>query len=444
DLANSNPNVISLFIKMLRQIYGVNEKRLRVYLYCYENQNPEDIIEGLRSQGTDLLTKQRTFITAGGQIDAQTLSEKELALESYKGEGQLILERFRKQQRTNDVLNRLDIETIRKQAELARAQIGARPEERIRLENRGQLTGNISTLLDDLIKERPDFADTFNLENISTKLPELIDETQKRISDLSSIGNGGLFGQEISQSLKIEIDRLKALQDTQQKYNFLKQKQAELQKIALDDYKLENVFAEERLNALIKYNQENSRKGNFGLVGKNLRQTFFETNTFSANDFFNELSNNVSGFGKDFKQAFKDGFAQAATGAENLNEALRNIGLTISKNILTRASNLAVDTVFGLLLGNKSVTGGQGLLPKLLGSFAGNRYAGGGYVTGGSGNKDDVPVLLNGGEFVLNKLAAQKIGKNRLDILNSVSDVPSPKAKDILNYVPDYAANIAL
>jgi len=45
DLANSNPLVISLFIKMLRQVYGIDEKRLRVYLYCYANQNLEDLIE---------------------------------------------------------------------------------------------------------------------------------------------------------------------------------------------------------------------------------------------------------------------------------------------------------------------------------------------------------------------------------------------------------------
>jgi len=39
DLANSDPRMIKLFLKFLRKICGVDEKRLRVHLYCYANQN---------------------------------------------------------------------------------------------------------------------------------------------------------------------------------------------------------------------------------------------------------------------------------------------------------------------------------------------------------------------------------------------------------------------
>lgn len=44
DFANSNPEMVQLFLKFLRQICGVDEKRLRVLLYCYANQD----IEGLK------------------------------------------------------------------------------------------------------------------------------------------------------------------------------------------------------------------------------------------------------------------------------------------------------------------------------------------------------------------------------------------------------------
>lgn len=43
DFANSNPRMIEVFLKFLRQICGIEEKRLRVYLYCYSNQNIEAI-----------------------------------------------------------------------------------------------------------------------------------------------------------------------------------------------------------------------------------------------------------------------------------------------------------------------------------------------------------------------------------------------------------------
>ncbi|MSU56353.1 MAG: hypothetical protein EXS51_03545 [Candidatus Taylorbacteria bacterium] len=39
DLANSDPKMISLFLNFLRRIYRIDEKRLRVLLYCYSDQN---------------------------------------------------------------------------------------------------------------------------------------------------------------------------------------------------------------------------------------------------------------------------------------------------------------------------------------------------------------------------------------------------------------------
>jgi phage-related minor tail protein len=53
----------------------------------------------------------------------------------------------------------------------------------------------------------------------------------------------------------------------------------------------------------------------------------------------------------------------------------------------------------------------------------GGEMASGGLITGGSGNRDDVPILAMGGEFVLNKRAAQNIGYSTLHALNSMSNV---------------------
>lgn len=44
DFANSKPAMITLFLKFLRRICGIDESRLRVYLYCYSNQNVEGLI----------------------------------------------------------------------------------------------------------------------------------------------------------------------------------------------------------------------------------------------------------------------------------------------------------------------------------------------------------------------------------------------------------------
>ncbi|MDP2939087.1 MAG: hypothetical protein Q8O13_03265 [Candidatus Omnitrophota bacterium] len=43
DFANSNPQMIKIFLKFLREICGVNEERLRVYLYAYSYHQIEKI-----------------------------------------------------------------------------------------------------------------------------------------------------------------------------------------------------------------------------------------------------------------------------------------------------------------------------------------------------------------------------------------------------------------
>ncbi|MBI2626114.1 MAG: hypothetical protein HYW69_00785, partial [Candidatus Nealsonbacteria bacterium] len=43
DFANSEPRMIKLFLRFLRDICEVDEKRLRVYLYCYADQNIDEV-----------------------------------------------------------------------------------------------------------------------------------------------------------------------------------------------------------------------------------------------------------------------------------------------------------------------------------------------------------------------------------------------------------------
>ena len=45
DLANSDPEMIEVFLKFLRVICRVDESRLRVQLYCYANQDIEKLKE---------------------------------------------------------------------------------------------------------------------------------------------------------------------------------------------------------------------------------------------------------------------------------------------------------------------------------------------------------------------------------------------------------------
>ena len=43
DFANSNPQMIKIFLRFLREICGVNEERLRIYLYTHSDNNLEEL-----------------------------------------------------------------------------------------------------------------------------------------------------------------------------------------------------------------------------------------------------------------------------------------------------------------------------------------------------------------------------------------------------------------
>jgi hypothetical protein len=45
DFANSDPRMIVVFMAFLRTVCGIDETRLRIYLYCYANQKPFELID---------------------------------------------------------------------------------------------------------------------------------------------------------------------------------------------------------------------------------------------------------------------------------------------------------------------------------------------------------------------------------------------------------------
>lgn len=44
DFANSDPDMILLFLRFLRSIYHIDEKKLRIYMYCYSDQSVPDLM----------------------------------------------------------------------------------------------------------------------------------------------------------------------------------------------------------------------------------------------------------------------------------------------------------------------------------------------------------------------------------------------------------------
>lgn len=126
-----------------------------------------------------------------------------------------------------------------------------------------------------------------------------------------------------------------------------------------------------------------------------------------------------STFGETATLGFRDAISEALKAAANNTGDLKNALLDVALSFANKLRDAALDNLANIIVGGATGgSGGGGILSGILGAFAGNKKATGGRVTGGSGNKDDVPTLLMGGEYVINKKSVQKYGPQFFEALN--------------------------
>jgi len=133
-------------------------------------------------------------------------------------------------------------------------------------------------------------------------------------------------------------------------------------------------------------------------------------------------------FGKTTTLAFRDGMRDALSAAisqtEDLGTALQSVAMNFLKTMQTQFLQSAA---------NNAILGLQGAFPSVFnGTFGAVKnskggliraYAGGGFVTDGSGYRDDVPAMLMNGEYVIRKSAVKKYGKDMFDKMNSGMEI---------------------
>jgi len=143
---------------------------------------------------------------------------------------------------------------------------------------------------------------------------------------------------------------------------------------------------------IMAYQRERSVKG----IGQKTLEAFSETEFDRANRFSDTL---VAGAER-FRDTMIDGMIETMEKGGSLGDILQSAAYDFSKE-MTRAS---MRNVFSSLVPSP-----------VLG------LASGGKITGGSGNKDDVPAMLMGGEYVMNKRAVSKYGTGFMEALNNGS-----------------------
>ncbi len=131
---------------------------------------------------------------------------------------------------------------------------------------------------------------------------------------------------------------------------------------------------------------------------KPMKTLFDEEFSKTAEENAMEFNKSIVDASVQFKNNLIDGLSTAIAEGQKFSDILRNATLEFAKNITKASMNNLFNSVTGTLF-----------------------KASGGPISGGSGTKDDVPAMLMGGEYVINKKAVQKYGMGFLNALNSGS-----------------------
>ena len=149
--------------------------------------------------------------------------------------------------------------------------------------------------------------------------------------------------------------------------------------------------------------------GGAGLAGATIG-SFSDSMKFGIKDMYRDLVQGAAEVGSALKSSFKDAFVTFLDGSKSATDALRGLGLSFASKLLDIAAQGTTNMLFGSL---------QSLGSSTYNAIA--KGATGGYVTGGSGIRDDVPAMLAEGDFVLRQSAVSKYGVGNLSRLNFAS-----------------------
>lgn len=164
---------------------------------------------------------------------------------------------------------------------------------------------------------------------------------------------------------------------------------------------------------------------------------FVDQFRYGVKDFYADSIKGAAETARQIKSSLGDAFSSFIDGTKTAKEAFRSFGLTVARGLVNKTTDIAINSLLGgatNLLTPKS-SGGAGAAGGIVNGIAGflqslgranggiiQKYSSGGYVSGGSGVRDDVPALLSSGEYVVKKSAVQKIGRKNLENLNKNSD----------------------
>jgi TP901 family phage tail tape measure protein len=151
------------------------------------------------------------------------------------------------------------------------------------------------------------------------------------------------------------------------------------------------------------------------------RDMFLSGVSLNDNDVKTSETRFYKSIGRDLPRTFADNMAKALTeagaGIKSWKEAFQDVALSFLNTLNQAIQRRLSDQILGVVNTGINSIMGPGFSPFSKGGVV--RRSGGGEVYGGSGTKDDVPAMLNSGEYVIRKSAVNKYGKDFLTSINS-------------------------
>jgi TP901 family phage tail tape measure protein len=264
-------------------------------------------------------------------------------------------------------------------------------------------------------------AEGINLESMAQLIGDEWFYRKPKEADIGSLPQGNYFNAPTTDSIDKEFEAIKRLADEKGNLSEASLKAAESLGYTGDAatekaQQLQNVV-EGLKNESEKLKQQQKTFG----YGQNIDFIKSQARSFSEglDEGFLELNKQTANFkyqlGTEIPQMFasnmSDAIQRAIEGGESLGSVLQNVAYNFVKEINSKLISNMTQNIVGSI-GNAA--GGASGISNFF-QFA----ASGGPITGGSGTKDDVPAMLMGGEYVINKKSVGKYGPQFLEAINN-------------------------
>lgn len=196
------------------------------------------------------------------------------------------------------------------------------------------------------------------------------------------------------------------------------------------------MFSDERAQGAMDLRRSALRQGNFA-EGFDPLTSFFDKFGDNAITTADKINQSFANLAENMQTGFEDAFGAFLDGTKTAEDAFRDFALNLAQQTIKEQFSIGLRSLLGNLTGGggaaTGIGGGGGIggfLNNLFGGGGGGGfgfakggrvrgYSGGGYVDGGSGLKDDVPAMLQDGEYVLRKSAVNRYGLGMLNMLNA-------------------------